>query len=103
MEMYIEALLLGFGALQTITIFVVGWFIKLMIRFSDSLKALEEKMEGANKEQDVKIQELEKEQARDAERFKGIRNDIGNLDGKMVTGFQHISESLTEIKSAIRK
>lgn len=70
---------LAFGTLQTIMVFALAWFIRLLILFRKDIAGME-----------VRITALEKAQAVTEERYK-------NLKEKITTGFKHIEKWLEKI------
>jgi len=67
-----SAALIVFSSLQTIFLFALGWFIKLLGKFSGDVKALESR-----------VSELEKSQAVDCERWRKIEVWMEKIETKL--------------------
>ena len=68
----IEWLNSGFMVLQTVFILALGWFIKLLIKFSNDMKALEKR-----------IAKLEQFQAVDESRWSGLDTRLERMENKI--------------------
>lgn len=68
----IEWLNSGFMVLQTVFIIALGWFIKLLIKFSNDMKALEKR-----------IAKLEQFQAVDESRWSGLDTRLERMENKI--------------------
>lgn len=68
----IEWLNSGFMVLQTVFIIALGWFIKLLIKFSNDMKALEKR-----------IAKLEQFQAVDKSRWAGLDTRLERMENKI--------------------
>ena len=68
----IEWLNSGFMVLQTVFILALGWFIKLLIKFSNDMKALEKR-----------IAKLEQFQAVDQSRWSGLDTRLERMENKI--------------------
>lgn len=62
----------GFMVLQTVFIIALGWFIKLLIKFSNDMKALEKR-----------IAKLEQFQAVDESRWSGLDTRLERMENKI--------------------
>jgi len=62
----------GFMVLQTVFIMALGWFIKLLIKFSNDMKALEKR-----------IAKLEQFQAVDESRWSGLDTRLERMENKI--------------------
>ena len=62
----------GFMVLQTVFILALGWFIKLLIKFSNDMKALEKR-----------IAKLEQFQAVDESRWSGLDTRLERMENKI--------------------
>mgnify|MGYP001405879884 FL=1 len=68
----IEWLNSGFMVLQTVFTIALGWFIKLLIKFSNDMKALEKR-----------IAKLEQFQAVDESRWSGLDTRLERMENKI--------------------
>jgi len=68
----IEWLNSGFMVLQTVFIIALGWFIKLLIKFSNDMKALE-----------GRVSKLEQFQAVDQSRWAGLDTRLERMENKI--------------------
>ena len=62
----------GFMVLQTVFTIALGWFIKLLIKFSNDMKALEKRFSNDMKEIEGRVSKLEQFQAVDKSRWEGL-------------------------------
>ena len=62
----------GFMVLQTVFTIALGWFIKLLIKFSNDMKALEKR-----------IAKLEQFQAVDESRWSGLDTRLERMENKI--------------------
>lgn len=62
----------GFMVLQTVFIIALGWFIKLLIKFSNDMKAIEKR-----------IAKLEQFQAVDESRWSGLDTRLERMENKI--------------------
>ncbi len=62
----------GFMVLQTVFIIALGWFIKLLIKFSNDMKAIEKR-----------IAKLEQFQAVDESRWAGLDTRLERMENKI--------------------
>lgn len=63
---------IAFVILQTIFVFALGWFIRLLIIFNEEHKKLEKR-----------VTELEKQQAVDSDRWRRWENWMQKIDNKI--------------------
>ena len=68
----IEWLNSGFMVLQTVFTIALGWFIKLLIKFSNDMKALE-----------GRVSKLEQFQAVDQSRWAGLDTRLERMENKI--------------------
>ena len=81
---------IAFGVIQTVFIFALGWFIKLLIGFSCDLKKTNDKITTVESAFNAEIAQLKSERAVAREREKNIFAAIERLENKF--------DSIVEVK-----
>lgn len=79
----IEWLNSGFMVLQTVFTIALGWFIKLLIKFSNDMKALEKRFSNDMKEIEGRVSKLEQFQAVDKSRWEGLDTRLERMENKI--------------------
>ena len=73
----------GFMVLQTVFTIALGWFIKLLIKFSNDMKALEKRFSNDMKTIKEHISKLEQFQAVDKSRWAGLDTRLERMENKI--------------------
>jgi len=73
----------GFMVLQTVFIIALGWFIKLLIKFSNDMKALEKRFSNDMKAIEGRVSKLEQFQAVDKSRWAGLDTRLERMENKI--------------------
>jgi hypothetical protein len=81
---------IAFSVVQTVFIFALGWFIKLLIGFSGDVKKTNERMNEIESQMAEKLAEVKQDIAISKERDKNIFSAIERLERKF--------DSIVEIK-----
>jgi len=81
---------IAFGVGQTVFIFVLGWFIKLLVSFSHDVKKTHERMNEVEAQMAEKLAEVKQDIAISKERNKNIFSAFERLERKF--------DSIVEIK-----
>jgi hypothetical protein len=81
---------IAFSVVQTVFIFALGWFIKLLIGFSCDVKKTNERMNEIESQMAEKLAEVKQDIAISKERDKNIFSAIERLERKF--------DSIVEIK-----
>jgi len=79
----IEWLNSGFMVLQTVFTIALGWFIKLLIKFSNDMKALEKRFSNDMKAIEGRVSKLEQFQAVDKSRWEGLDTRLERMENKI--------------------
>ena len=70
---------IAFSLLQVVMLFALGWFIRLLFKFSGDLRRHENKNGDEHKKLENRIHDVELKQAVDEERQKNLRSDISEI------------------------
>ena len=73
----------GFMVLQTVFTIALGWFIKLLIKFSNDMKALEKRFSNDMKAIEGRVSKLEQFQAVDKSRWEGLDTRLERMENKI--------------------
>ena len=73
----------GFMVLQTVFTIALGWFIRLLIKFSNDMKALEKRFSNDMKEIEGRVSKLEQFQAVDKSRWAGLDTRLERMENKI--------------------
>ena len=73
----------GFMVLQTVFIIALGWFIKLMIKYTKDMKALEKRFSNDMKTIVGRVSKLEQFQAVDKSRWAGLDTRLERMENKI--------------------
>ena len=73
----------GFMVLQTVFTIALGWFIRLLIKFSNDMKELEKRFSNDMKEIEGRVSKLEQFQAVDKSRWAGLDTRLERMENKI--------------------